>query len=118
MLTYVKTFKDYKDFLVSQKGNLAEDAIANHFESEKIESLLWKLSELDTDPARDHLLSLYSQIYGRPAIDPLIFIRSFICMLRLKVWSIDEWCRKLKNDPVLQYLIGTWNPPLMMSEYR
>ena len=117
MLTYVKTFKDYKDFLVSQKGNLSYNAIKHHYESKKIRSLLWKLGKLDTDPIRDYLLSLYSQIYGRPAIDPLIFIRSFICMLRLKVWSIDEWCRKLKNDPVLQYLIGTWNPPSVASHY-
>ena len=117
MLTYVKTFKDYKDFLVSQKGNLSYNAIRHHYESKKIRSLLWKLGKLDTDPIRDYLLSLYSQIYGRPAIDPLIFIRSFICMLRLKVWSIDEWCRKLKNDPVLQYLIGTWNPPSVASHY-
>ena len=107
MLTYVKTFKDYKDFLISQKRNLSYNAIRHHYESKKIRSLLWKLGKLDTDPIRDYLLSLYSQIYGRPAIDPLIFIRSFICMLRLKVWSIDEWCRKLKNDPALQYLIGT-----------
>ena len=72
MLTYVKTFKDYKDFLISQKGNLSYNAIRHHYESKKIRSLLWKLGKLDTDPIRDYLLSLYSQIYGRPACIHLV----------------------------------------------
>ena len=117
MLKYVQTQQEYKSFLSSQKQKLGYSSINSHSESKKIRSMLWKLAKLETDSISSVLLSLYSQNFGRPAIDPLIFIRSFLLMLKLKVWSIDEWCQKLNTDPVLQYVIGTWSPPSTASHY-
>ena len=117
MLKFVQTQQEYKSFLSTQKHMLGYSSIKSHSESKKIRSMLWKLAKLETDSISSVLLSLYSQNFGRPAIDPLIFIRSFLLMLKLKVWSIDEWCQKLNVDPVLQYVIGTWNPPSTASHY-
>ena len=118
MLKHIHTQQEYKIFLSTQKYKLGYSSINNHTECKKIRSMLWKLSKLETDSIHSILLPLYSSDFGRPAIDPLIFIRSFLLMLKLKVWSIDEWCHKLKTDPVLQYVIGSWSPPSTASHYN
>lgn len=84
MLKFVQTQQEYKSFLSTQKHMLGYSSIKSHSESKKIRSMLWKLAKLETDSISSILLSLYSQNFGRPAIDPLIFIRSFSLCLSLR----------------------------------
>ena len=60
--------------------------------------------------------SLYSHT-GRPAIDPAVLVRSFVLMNHLKYSSINLWCDDFANDSLLQYLIGSFNPPNSSSHY-
>lgn len=56
------------------------------------------------------MLPFYSHT-GRPAIDPAVLVRFFILMNHLKYSSIKLWCDDLANDSLLQYLIGSFDPP-------
>lgn len=60
--------------------------------------------------------SLYSHT-GRPAIYPAVLVRSFVLMNHLKYSSINLWCDDFANDSLLQYLIGSFNPPNSSSHY-
>lgn len=44
-------------------------------------------------------------------------VRSFVLMNHLKYSSIKLWCDNLANDSLLQYLIGSFNPPNSSSHY-
>lgn len=62
------------------------------------------------------LLPLYSHT-GIPAIDSAVLVRSFILMNHLKYSSIKLCCDDLANDSLLQYLIGSFDPPNSSSHY-
>ena len=64
----------------------------------------------------DVLLPLYSST-GRPAIDPSVFIRSFVLMQHLGYLSLHKWCDDLASDFLLQYLVGSFSPPSVASHY-
>lgn len=83
----------------------------------KYRPALSKLRKLDISLASDILLPLYSHT-GRPAIDPAVLVRSFILMNHLKYSSIKLWCGDLANDSLLQYLIGSFDPPNSSSHYN
>ena len=38
-------------------------------------------------------------------------------MQHLKYVSIKRWCEDLRNDTILQYLIGSFDPPSSSSHY-
>lgn len=82
----------------------------------KYRPALAKLRKLDISLASNILFPLYSHT-GRPAIDPAVLVRSFVLMNHLKYSSIKLWCDDLANDSLLQYLIGSFDPPNSSSHY-
>lgn len=64
-----------------------------------------KLSSLNLDPLRDHLLPYYSTT-GRPALNQPEILRSFILMLDQKSFSLTSWVATLASDDLLATLIG------------
>lgn len=82
----------------------------------KYKSALHKLRKLNPSLVSNILFPLYSST-GRPAIDPAILIRSFVLMNHLKYVSIHQWCDNLKNDSLLQYLLGSYHIPNFASHY-
>jgi len=115
MLKHISSIWEYRDFLKSEEINL-DPAQRKRLSSKLFRSALHKLKKLDPALASDLLFSLYSNT-GRPAIDPSILIRSFILMQHLGYTSVDRWCNDLHFDSLLQYLIGTFDPPSMASHY-
>lgn len=112
--TYSSTW-DYRDFLFCNK------VLLDRFQLDRLDSPLYrsarhKLSKLDPALVFDILTPLYSST-GRPAIDPFILIRSFILMQHLGYISIRRWCDDLRYDTLLQYLIGSFDPPSSSSHY-
>ena len=117
MLKHIQSFASYIDFLNNHFCDLSVD---NRYRIKKIKSFksaYYKLRRLNTDPIRPILFSLYPINTGRPAIDPVIFIRSFVLMKLLKYVSIDAWCTDLKLDQLLQFLVGTYDPPGVASHH-
>ncbi|MDO4842821.1 MAG: transposase [Phoenicibacter congonensis] len=117
MLKHIQSFASYIDFLNNHFCDLSVD---NRYRIKKIKSFksaYYKLRRLNTDPIRPILFSLYAINAGRPAIDPVIFIRSFVLMKLLKYVSIDAWCTDLKHDQLLQFLVGTFDPPSVASHH-
>ena len=76
-----------------------------------------KMALLDLDPAADLLLSLYSQVAGRPANDPTTYVRSFVLMLHLGHTSIQRWADDARADAVLRCLLGTAEVPAASCHY-
>lgn len=114
MLKHLSNIWDYRDFLHLHFSRL--DASQRILLSTKYKSVSFKLKKLDPGLAKDILFPLYSS-FGRPAIDPAILIRSFVLMSALHYTSIHAWCDDLRNDSLLQYLIGSFDPPNFSSHY-
>ena len=112
--TYSSTW-DYRDFLHSNKVFLDRSQL-KRLDSNPYRSARHKLCKLDPALVFDILAPLYSHT-GRPAIDPFILIRSFILMQHLHYVTIKRWCEDLRNDTLLQYLIGSFDPPSSSSHY-
>ena len=72
----------------------------------KYRPALSKLRKVDISLASVILFLLYSHT-GRPAV----LVRSFVLMNHLKYSSIKLLCDELPNDSLLQYLIGSFDPP-------
>jgi hypothetical protein len=115
MLAYLSSIYDYRDFLDSQKCSIGT-AQLKRLSSSKFKSAYHKLWKLDVGLAHDLIFSLYSST-GRPAIDPAVLIRSFVLMQHMGCLSIDRWCADLAADSLLQYLIGSFDPPSSASHY-
>jgi len=115
MLAYLSSIYDYRDFIDSQKCFL-DPAQLKRLSSKKFKTAYHKLWKLDVGLAHDLIFSLYS-LFGRPAIDPAVLIRSFILMQHLGYLSVDRWCADLEADSLLQYLIGSFDPPSSASHY-
>lgn len=114
MLNHISTIWEYRDFLRLHKSHL--DISQLKLLKSKYRPALSKLRKLDISLASDILFPLYS-LTGRPAIDPAVLVRSFVLMNHLKYSSIKLWCDDLANDSLLQYLIGSFNPPNSSSHY-
>lgn len=111
MLTHISSAWGYREFLDFHKQDL--DPSQLQFLHSKYRSALHKL---DPSLASDILFPLYSST-GRPAINPAVLIRSFDLMNHLKYVSIYQWCDDLKNDSLLQYLLGSYLIPNFASHY-
>lgn len=114
MLNHISTIWEYRDFLRFHKSHL--DVSQLKLLKSKYRPALSKLRKLDISLASDILFPLYS-LTGRPAIDPAVLVRSFVLMNHLKYSSIKLWCDDLANDSLLQYLIGSFDPPNSSSHY-
>ena len=114
MLNHISTIWEYRDFLRFHKSHL--DVSQLKLLKSRYRPALSKLRKLDISLASDILFPLYS-LTGRPAIDPAVLVRSFVLMNHLKYSSIKLWCDDLANDSLLQYLIGSFNPPNSSSHY-
>lgn len=87
MLLRTSSSSDYQEFLHSEKCKLSfSDQKRLH--KQKLRSALWRLSKLDFDSVSSLLLSLYSQLFGRYAHDPIIYLRSFLLMQKLGYSSV------------------------------
>lgn len=103
MLKFISSDDDFLHHLkfdvnsldVSQRQRLSHSSF---------KSALHKLKKLRIDLVVDILRPLYSHT-GRPAIDPAIFIRSFILMQHLNYTSVDLWCDAVAHDSLLLFLI-------------
>lgn len=115
MLISISSSLDYRHFLMSQKSSLSVSDL-KRLSNKCFSSAIHKLKKLDIDLVHDLLFSLYSPI-GRPANDPAVIIRSFILMLHLRKTSVKNWCFEVQSDPLLQYIIGSWNVPNFASHY-
>ncbi|MGC9063849.1 MAG: hypothetical protein ACP5JL_04140, partial [bacterium] len=76
--------------------------------SDRIEEysiLIDKLFYLNLDPAYNILSTYYSNT-GRPAKYQAEILRSLIAMTHLRIYSITNWVKKLKNDKVLAIICG------------
>ena len=104
MLKYFSSIWDYRAFLKSHKSSL-DSSQHLRLSSKSFLSASHKLKKLDPSLIQDILLPLYSST-GRPAIDPAVFIRSFVLMQHLGYLSLHKWCDDLASDSLLQYLVG------------
>jgi len=77
-----------------------------------------KLTSLNLDPIRDHLIPYYSNT-GRPALYQPQILKSFLLMVDSKEVSIKNWVRKLHSDSLLAFLIGCapGSVPSLTSHY-
>lgn len=114
----LKSISSSSDFLAFQKAekSFLGPALLKRLHSSKYGSALHKIRKVDASLAADILFPLYSHT-GRPAIDPAIFIRSFILMQHFGYTSIHDWCDDLSCDLLLQWLLGTYHPPGSSSHY-
>lgn len=115
MLKYFSSIWDYRAFLKSRKSSL-DSSQHLRLSSKSFLSASHKLKKLDPSLVQDILLPLYSST-GRPAIDPAVFIRSFVLMQHLGYLSLHKWCDDLASDSLLQYLVGSFSPPSVASHY-
>ena len=119
MLNHISTIWEYRDFLAIHKSHL--DVSQLKLLKSKYRPALAKLRKLDISLASNILFPLYSHT-GRPAIDPAVLVRSFVLssfvlMNHLKYSSIKLWCDDFANDSLLQYFIGSFDPPNSSSHY-
>lgn len=114
MLNHISTIWEYRDFLTVHKSHL--DVFQLKLLKSKYRPALSKLRKLDISLASEILFPLYSNT-GIPAIDPAVLVRSFVLMNHLKYPSIKLWCDDLANNSLLQYIIGSFDPPNSSSHY-
>lgn len=116
MLREISKRQDYLSFKETGKARLTASDLLR-LESEKYKSASEKMDSLEPERAEELLLSCYSQVTGRPANDPVLYIRSCLLMLHFSHTSVDEWVATAKSDILLQYLIGSWNVPSVACHY-
>ena len=114
----LKSLSSPSDLLLFQRCEEThlDRSLHKRLHSPKYRSALHKMRKIDVSLAHEILLPLYSHT-GRPAIDPAFLIRSFILMQHLGYTSIHNWCDDLACDVLLQWLIGSFDPPSVASHY-
>ena len=117
MIPYISTSDDYMKFQRREKSRLTYSDFQRLHEDKTFKFAKKKMRLLEPERIREPLVSCYAPKMGRPAIDPIYIIRSFLLMLIFGYTSIDKWVRAVKADILLQYLIGTWNVPSISAHY-
>lgn len=103
MLKYWTTHSSYCQF-ISDGISVLSVSDQKRLKSKYADSLS-KLTSLDLDSLKEHLLPHYSST-GRPALyQPEIF-RSFLLMLDTGEPSIRNWIDTLRSDSLMAFLIG------------
>ena len=115
MLPYISTQNDYAKFHREAKSLLSETE-QDRLHKKKFRKALRKMLLLEPERVKLLLLACYAKT-GRPALDPVITLRSFILMLHFGYTSVDNWVNEIKDDKALQYLIGDWHVPSVASHY-
>lgn len=115
MLSSISSDSDFRNHLHFDFFSL-DSSQKSRFSQRIFQSALHKLKKLSVDLVADLLSSLYSST-GRPAIDPSIFIRSFILMQHLGFTSIDRWCDSAAHDSLFLFLVGASSLPSASSHY-
>ena len=115
MLPYISTQKDYAKFHREAKSLLSETE-QDRLRKKKFSKALRKMLLLEPERVKLLLLACYAKT-GRPALDPVITLRSFVLMLHFGYTSVDNWVNEVKDDKALQYLIGDWHVPSVASHY-
>lgn len=116
MLKFISSSQHYLDFLDSQKSLLSSSDLDHLHKDKTLRSALWRFRKLDTDPIVPLLCSLYSST-GRPGNDPIVYLRSFLLMIKAKFFSIQDWCDFIALHKDYQYVIGSWNVPGVAAHY-
>jgi len=101
LLGYWQSHSDYQNWVVS---TLTAIARINPYTLWEYEKHISKLYILNLDPLEKLLAPTYSKI-GRPAENQPEIFRSFVLMNSLG-YSLDEWLKKLPNNPVLKAVCG------------
>lgn len=108
------------DFHFRVFHNLEKDKLSKsdliRLGSKQFKSAFFKMQKVSVDLIRNLLFSLYSS-NGRPADDPAVLVRSFILKQHFGFTSVKLWVNAVHNDPLLQYLIGSWNVPGFSTHY-
>lgn len=115
MLNTYSSIQDHRDFLTLHKSELHSSQL-KRLKSNLFRSAYHKVWKLDPQLCFDILAPLFSNT-GRPAIDPAIFLRSFVLMQHFGFTSIHNWCDSLSSDSLYQYLVGSFSPPSFSSHY-
>ena len=103
MLKHWQSHQEYLFFLHEAKVN--SDSSLRKRLSTDFASAREKLRLLDLDPVMELLAPFYFGT-GRPAKNQPQILRSLVLMIDQKVSSLTNWCRKLRNDDLLAFLIG------------
>lgn len=115
MLPYISTQKDYIRFQREAMPLLSETD-QKSLNTKKFRKALRKMRLLEPERIKPLLQACYSKT-GRPALDPIVTLRSFILMLHFGYTSVDNWVNDARNDKALQYLIGDWHVTSVASHY-
>ena len=108
MLPHISNQAEYKDFLEREEAKLSR-AEKNILARRKYSKAKDKMLLMEPERAHDLFASSYSHT-GRSAHDPVIILRSFILMPHFGYTSVDVWVNDVKEDNLLQLLIGVINP--------
>ena len=104
MLPHISNQAEYKDFLEREEAKLSR-AEKNILARRKYSKAKDKMLLMEPERAHDLFASSYSHT-GRSAHDPVIILRSFILMPHFGYTSVDVWVNDVKEDNLLQLLIG------------
>lgn len=116
MLLHFSSDCDFLAFLQSEKYRLSHSDLNRLSSSKDFKVALFKVKKAGVDLVRDLISGLYSN-FGRPADDPAVLLRSFILKQHFGYTSIKLWCEFVQSDPLVQYLIGSWNVPGPATHY-
>ena len=96
MLKQMSTDMDYRAHLKFDFNSLS-DSQKNRFKTSSFKDAMKKMMNL--------------------ALDPAVFLRSFILMNHFKFTSISEWVNEASNDDLYKFLVGTDKMPGISSHY-
>jgi hypothetical protein len=92
----------YQDFVVSEFLRSYPDPFALPKDSWDILIKFWYLDLSATDTIMEDCYS----IFGPPPRPPSSMMRSYLLSLKLKVTSVTDWCRMLKETPLYAIVSG------------
>ena len=116
MLKHFTSDCDFLAFLDSEKYRLSQSDLNRLSSSKDFKVALFKVKKAAVDLIRDQISALYSH-FGRPADDPAVLIRSFILKQHFGYVSIKKWCEFVQSDPLIRFLIGSWDVPGFATHY-
>ena len=104
MLQHISNRSEYASFLELAEIRLSKSD-RKRYQTKIYFRARKKMLLMEPERAHNLLTGCYSNT-GRPAIDPAILLRSFILMLHFGYTSVDRWVADVKEDVLLQILIG------------
>lgn len=114
---YISTSQDYEKFFDDEFNNLPDSARSRLINDKQLRHIWLQMLSFRPEFSHEILESSYSPKTGRPAMDPVIIIRSLLLMLSFGCLSVTKWISKVKTDIALQFLMGSWKIPSVGSHY-